>query len=85
MLKLVIADKNYSSWSMRPAVLMRALGIALFPQDGSGIVSPDQIVAEVVKAARAVFAEMGYGAASVRDIVRHVEAWMTQGASARAW
>lgn len=28
MLKLVIADKNYSSWSMRPAVLMRALGIA---------------------------------------------------------
>ena len=28
MLKLVIADKNYSSWSMRPAVLMRTLGIA---------------------------------------------------------
>ena len=28
MLKLVIADKNYSSWSMRPAVLMRALDIA---------------------------------------------------------
>lgn len=28
MLQLIIADKNYSSWSMRPAVLMRALGIA---------------------------------------------------------
>ncbi len=28
MLKLVVADKNYSSWSMRPAVLMRALDIA---------------------------------------------------------
>lgn len=32
MLKLVIADKNYSSWSMRPAVAMRAAGIAFEEQ-----------------------------------------------------
>ena len=28
MLQLVIANKNYSSWSMRPWVLMREAGIA---------------------------------------------------------
>ena len=28
MYQLVIANKNYSSWSMRPWVLMRALDIA---------------------------------------------------------
>ena len=28
MYELIIANKNYSSWSMRPWVLMRALGIA---------------------------------------------------------
>ncbi len=27
MYELIIANKNYSSWSMRPWVLMRALGI----------------------------------------------------------
>jgi glutathione S-transferase len=41
MLKLYIANKNYSSWSLRPWVLMKALGIAFeerlvpFPEGGS--------------------------------------------------
>jgi glutathione S-transferase len=34
-LKLVIGNKNYSSWSMRPWVLMRAFGIPFEKSDSA--------------------------------------------------
>ena len=40
MLKLVIANKNYSSWSLRPWVLMRAAGIA-FEEQQLSLGAPD--------------------------------------------
>jgi glutathione S-transferase len=40
MLKLVIANKNYSSWSLRPWVLMRATGIP-FEEQQLSLGAPD--------------------------------------------
>jgi glutathione S-transferase len=38
MFQLYIANKNYSSWSLRPWVLMRVLGIPFEEKDRKSVV-----------------------------------------------
>lgn len=87
MYQLVIANKNYSSWSLRPWVLMRALGIPfeerlhVFNEPGFAPDAPAGRVPYLIDGARTVWDSLGV----VEYLAeRHDGVWPA-GDDARAW
>jgi glutathione S-transferase len=87
MYELIIANKNYSSWSMRPWVLLRELGIAFketllrFDQGGFRKHSPTGRVPLLVDGDTRVWDSLAIAEYLAE---RHAGVWPTD-AKARAW
>ncbi len=91
MYQLHIANKNYSTWSLRPWILMRELGIAFeermhqFPQDGTAAIfrpfSPSGRVPSLHDGELVIWDSMAIAEYLAE---RHSGVWPSEGA-ARAW
>jgi glutathione S-transferase len=87
MFELIIANKNYSSWSMRPWVLMRELGIPFketllrFDQGGFRKHSPTGRVPLLVDATTRVWDSL----AIAEYLAEHHAGVWPQDSAARAW